>query len=327
MAVKLRVPLSDNLGYVPPVLGYLATVTQFTEGFRHYRVRHPGGIFNLQLGDFATNLLSLTQSVNSESLFNSEPEANGDLIRKLVATLFAFSNYYNAAYDIILGCCKPEDSGPVVDTWKWPKEHGYKAEGVYKSGLSEAKFFLDIFNELKHSSKMFGTVVLTRLSGKVKACGYYLESVDETGAIIPDSKYHGDERGARFASSFNRDLRWLYCLLYKIADVLAEVLKQHFLEVYSAELSFDAEHHEDGALLEKLFHVVESLPLVFLPNEARKTVPTPRLTLRPTNKFLLFDNYRIPNGQEARGAYDVQVLLPRPDGFSRSWGLPYHRRA
>lgn len=325
MGVKLRIQLTENLGYVPPVLGHLASVGQFTDGYRRYRVRHPGGIFNLQLSDFASTLLDLVQTVNRHE--TSEPLAdNKALLQKLSGTLFAFTNYYNAAYDILLGCCKPENSVPTIEVWKWLKEHGYTAENVYRSNLSEAVFFLDIFNELKHSSKRFGTVSLTRMSDMIRVCGYYLECVDEAGVIIPDPDYHPNARGEHVANSFNYDLRRLYYLLYKIADVLRTALQHHFQEVYSSILPFDSTFHQDGTVLENLFQAVHSLPLVSLPNEVRKSVPVPRVTGRNQHTSLVFDNHKATDNREKYASYEVTAVLPKADGFSRQWGLPFYRK-
>ena len=325
MGVKLRIQLTENLSYVPPVLGYLASVAQFTDGYRRYRVRHPGGIFNLQLGAFASSLLDLVTEVSSQERTMPLGD-NKDLLRKLSATLFAFTNYYNAAYDIILGCCKPENGAPSVEVWKWLKEHGYTAESVYRSSLSEATFFLDLFNELKHSSKRFGIVSLTRRSDKVRVFGYYLECVDELGVIIPDPDYHGNGRGEHAANSFNYDLRRLYYLLYKIADVLVAALQHHFEKVYAVTLPFDSTRREDATLLGNLFEAVSNLPVAFLPNELRKPVPIPRIAGRRDYKYLVFENYKSEGARDLHETYDVNTLLPAPDGFSKQWGLPYFRQ-
>lgn len=324
MATKLRIGLAENLGLIPPVLGYLASVTKVTDGYRYYRVRHPGGIFNLQLGEVASSLLNLTIHVNSSA--PNTPLENKELLRKLRDALFSFTNYYNAAYDILLGCCKVEESRPEKDVWRWLKAHGYSAEGVYRSGLSEAKFFLDIFNELKHSSKQFGAVTLIRMRDGVRVSGYYLECVDETGVIIPDPLYHGNDTAERGANSFSFDLRRLYYLIYKVSDVLLAALKHQFREVYSTELPFDSQHSADSKHMDDLYEAISQLPDVFFPNEYRKAVPLPRIAGKGEHRALVFENHKIPDQRGARDTYEVNAILPLADGFSRSWGLPYHRK-
>lgn len=325
MAAKLRVTLTENLGFFPPVLGYLATVSDFTDGYLRYRVRHPGGIFSLQLNSFTSALLDLATTVKSQE--NAEPLAdNITLPEKWSATLFSFTNYYNAAYDIILGCCKPGDSPPTKEVWKWLKAHGYTAENAYRSALSEANFFLDIFNELKHTSKRFGTVAVTRSDNRTRVLGYYLESVDESGAIVPDPAYHKGTNNEYAANSFNYDLRRLYYLLYKIGDSLQLALQQHFNEFYSVNLPFDSVIQRDATALESLFQTMQTLSLVSLPNEVRRSVPVSRTTGRNQHRYLVFENYKAEYINESNVVYEVNTLLPTADGFSRKWGLPYVKK-
>jgi hypothetical protein len=178
------------------------------------------------------------------------------------------------------------------------------------------------------SSKRFGTVSLTRLADSVQVSGYYLECVDASGVIIPDPVYHHpNARGEYTANSFNYDLRRLYYLLYKIGDVLAAALQRHVQEVYSVTLPFDSAFHRDGTLLENLFQAVHSLSLASLPNEARNSVPVPRVTGRREYRSLVFDNHKEADNRKQDAAYEVTALLPQPDGFSTKWGLPYFRKS
>ena len=324
MATKVKVRLTENLGFIPRVLGYLSSIDEYAYGYRYYRVRHPGGIFNSQLGDLAWNLLDLITYVRTLRIPIDTPIwDNRELLRKFSGTLFAFTNYYNAAYEIILGCCKREDSRPAIQIWKWLKDHEYAAGTIYRSNLSEADFFLGVFNELKHSSTRFGTVGLTRIPDGVQVLGYYLECVDDAGVIIPNPKFHPNRGNGHTANSFNYDLRRLYYLVYKVAEVLVAALQEHFNQVYSADLAFNAGKTGDDKSLKDLFEAVSRLPIAFLPNEAKQSVPVARVVRRGQDRYLLFENYKIPDDH---GQYQVSAILPPGDGFSRSWGLPYYRQ-
>jgi hypothetical protein len=317
----LKIQLEPSLGLYPPVIGYLANVGEYQYGYREFGLRHPGGIFNSQFSRVTSDLLDLVKHVEQIKLPDPTKSVdNRELDRKFTGTLFSFANYYESVYEIILGCCPYKGNKPEKEIWKWLKENGYSGGITYRSNLSEASFFLSLFNELKHSSCRFGYVFLRHQDAGTPILGYYAEAVADTGAIIPHPELHpGAEDRPYCANSFNRDLRRLFYCVYKIADVLADVLKDHFQSVHSTSISV-LERKESDAVAKELLNKISSLPNEFLPNEHSLSVPLPRVTTREAAQFLLFEKSTIG---KATGPFHVLAMLPPGDGFSRSWGLPY----
>ena len=322
---NLEVKISENLGLVPPIIGYLASIPEGGLSYRFYRLRHPGGIFNIQFGSAVADLLEVSKYINKltpEEIHGKNWDTS-ELIRKFTLSLFSFARFFNSAYEIILGCCREEKDIPNKEVWKWLKNKGYDAGEKYYNLLSELRETLDIFNELKHSSTRFGIVALQRSIDSANILGYYVSSVNNAGAIIPNEKYHPQMNGEHTATSFSLRLRAMYYGIYKASDVLLTALKEHFIKVHGQELKFNFNRKESNELTNELFHQIDSLPLVLFPNEKSKLVPIARKVKRSTDKYLIFKKEKIPI---PISRYHIISNLPPPDGFSRSWGIPYFKR-
>jgi len=325
MSTNLKIKISENLGLVPPIIGHLASIPENAFSYRHYHLRHPGGIFNTQFGSATSDLYELVKYING---LNHEELQGGnwndlELIRKFTLSLFSFSNFINSAYEIILACCRQEATFPDKEIWRWLKENNYSAGQKYYNVLSEIREILDTLNELKHSSTRFGTVSMQRSIDGITILGYYVASVDSTGAIGPNEKYHPRFNGELTGTSFSLRLRTMYYGIYKASDALLTSLKEHFREIYNQELEFDVNRREREETAAKLFTEINSLPLALFPNEKSLSIPVSRKVKRGTEEYLLFEKVKphIPNS-----GYKIMSLLPLADGFSRSWNLPYYQR-
>lgn len=318
----LKIRIYENLGLVPPVIGYLASIPK--NGLSHifYRLRHPGGIFNTQFGSAISDLHEIVKYLNglkTEQIYGNDWES-AELIRKFTLSLYSFTNFVNSAYEIILGCCREENNKPDKELWAWLKEHNYNAGKKYYAEISELRETLDILNELKHSSTSFGLITMQRIVDSTNVFGYYLAAVDENGSISPHQKYHPKINGEHTGTSFSRRLRIMYYGIYKASDVLLSALKLHFQQVYNFELNFNDSRKENNKVANELFEQINKLPTALFPYE--KSIPIARKIKRATENYLIFENQQIFT---PLSGYSIMAHLPLTDGFSRSWGIPYFK--
>lgn len=315
----LDIKLKKDLNFHPPLIGYLASIGENEFSYRYYNLRHPGGIFSLQLNNVVDDFLELLSSL--KQLQNKEIKAVGSGINKEFSRLIInFFKYYESCYEIILACCK-EHKHPNEREFLhgWLKKFGYEAGKQFYSKVKEdTKYFRELYNKLKHTSNDLRIFCFYNENRRIM--GYYLESVNVDGSLGPFEGLHPLFHNKNSANSFNLSLRQLYYCLYKIADVLCFVLIKHFKKVYNISLRFNNKWVRNNCKykgLIDLYDEIKDLPELFFPNELDNFVPMPNLK----GKYL-----------------DFQIIKPTPinlkkfrrgfatsgDGFSRSFRLPFY---
>lgn len=316
---ELKIELKEKLGFNPPIIGYLASINEGDYSYNYYRLRHPGGIFNLQLNSVADSFLDLLNHLKkSQNNRNTENKIN--LNKKFKALLSSFFKYCESCCEIIFGCCKqhkpPSKKEPVHE---WLRKNKYSAgDFLYEKIKNDILYFKKIYNKHKHTSAPFCTVFFTR--GEVNIFGYYLSSASNKGSLDPDETFHPKWHNTHSANSFNFDLRRLYYCIYKVADALRSALILHFNETYSINLNFNNSLKGDDSKLKKLYEEILNLPDCFFPNEFGKQLPFPSVEKEGKKQYLTF---KIKNTITTNLLGYGISLVASGDGFSRSFGLPF----
>jgi len=321
-----KIHLFNKLGFMPPVLAYLASIPESSYSYNYYSLRHPGGIFNLQLNSVSQNFLGFFAHFKKMNESGYEERKDGpmkdELIRNYTLLLLSFNNYLDSVYEIILGLCKqhsvPGENEPL---YNWFKKYDYTSGDKFYSGTKDKTLFLkEIFNKLKHKSNTLRYITSVNLDNNEKILGYYLESASSDGVIGPNEALHPKFNGKYSANSFNFDLRKLYFCLYIISDALLVALLHHFREVYSQELIPNTEWSQDDSNLKNLYKEIINLPNLFFENEFGKTLTYPKIETKSKEHYLIFEEKKIePN----KGRFKIEMVT-KGDGFSRSFRLPLH---
>jgi len=311
--------LRDNFGYVPEVIGFLASIKEFEYSYKFYCVRHPGGIFNLQIIIVVEDLIEILEKLSKcQTDYDSNSIPNIDeLFTRLIYNFFKF---IDSCYEIILGCCKehtPRSKNEPLHEWLKKNEYG---AGIlfYENTKEDLAYFRELYNKLKHTSNSLQSV--TFYEGKSATMGFYLQSVASDGSIGPDENLHPKFQDTHSASSYNYTLKKIYPLLYLVSDTLKDALIFHFKEVYGLDLNFEEKYKSEGDRFEVLFEKMRSLSNKYFPNEINKSVLN--VSTKDINKkrYLNFEEesvkYTFPFGSRVD-------FLGSSDGFTRSFRMPF----
>ncbi len=274
---ELIIAKRPNLGFIPEVVGYLASIKEPDYIYTDYKVRHPRAVFNYSkyyvVMDFIDLLKELEENQNN---FNKENQ----LDRKFRNLISDFFKFYDSCYEVMLGCCKqhtPPSENLFIWRWLEDKKEEYHKGQKYRVGKEfdkktrkEINYFRMINNKLKHTSNTIWPVYFHDPSRTIM--GFYVEAVIGVRTVGPDESIHPKYDGnTQSANSYNFKLRELYYLFYMVSETLKETIINHYKEIYNLDLEFDERYNEDHKITDKyekdLFKRINSLPHEYFPNE------------------------------------------------------------
>ncbi len=279
----LIIEKKKNLGFVPEVVGYLASINEFEYSYKYYNLRHPGAVFNVATRHVVEDFIELLKELEeNQKNYNRGRSDLGKKFRNLINDFFKFRD---SCYETIVGCCqihKPPYEKQFL--WRWLEINKYKSgKEFFDKTKDEVDFFEKIYNKLKHTSNTIQPVDFFNNNSGIM--GFYVESVDNEGSVGPDESIHPRFHGQNTGNSYNYILRRLYYLLYKISDVLKEVIINHFKDIYKLDLPFNSTHNKSSdKYWKELYERMNRLPNAYFPNEFRKEIHK----FREENNKLIF---------------------------------------
>ncbi len=320
-----EVKLHRIISLIPPAYFELASLKEQTGSYTYYQVRHPAGIFSINLQDAVTALNILFLEVNNAQAKKGPlSEEEEESLKKLTTDfLFKLINYFECGYEVFLAY-SPEDIKPTekepLHKWFSGKGNADKIAKYYEKVNPFLENYRRFFNGLKHSSNQISIFHFFKENTEDRIIGFYLEGVDASGAICPVERLHPKYKAERTAWSYNFHLRIFYFLIYKIAEEIENVVKdlclldqpgtQDLLVPIGLETecskAFQSARRFDGAFN------------IFFPQEVEEITKTIGLE----NNDLKFSDHK-PTNLTTKGTGYRAVLRSRSDGFSRTWGFLY----
>lgn len=305
----------ENLGLIPEVVGYLASVKEFEYSYKYYRLRHPGGIYNLATNYVFNDFIELLKELE-EHQQDYKTDRPINLEKKFRNLINDFFKFYESCFEIIQGCCKqhtlPNDNEFL---WKWLEKNKYKAgKELHNKTKDSLEYFRKIYNKLKHTSNALQPVNFH--INKSAIMGYYIQTVAGDGSIGPDEDLHPKHQGTHSASSYNFNLKKLYYSIYLISNILKEIIIIHFKDVYNIDLVYNEKYKTNDKLWNELFERIRNLPETYFPNEFGKDIYDIQ---RDDNKLM----FNIKPAQKIN-LYGSQItFIESGDGFTRSYRMPF----
>lgn len=249
----------ENINLIPEVVGYLASIKEFEYSYKYYRLRHPGGIYNLATNYVINDFIELLKELegHQQDYKTDRPINLEKIFRNLINDFFKF---YESCFEIIQGCCKqhtlPNDNEFL---WKWLEKNKYKAGKEFHNKTKDSlESFRKIYNKLKHTSDTLQSINFH--INKSAIMGYYIQAVADDGSLGPDEDLHPKHQGTHSASSYNFNLKKLYYSTYLILNILKEIIITHFKDVYNINLVYNEKYKIDGKLWNELFERINKLP-------------------------------------------------------------------
>jgi hypothetical protein len=256
-----------------------------------------------------------------------------DRLRSLTQEfLFQLVGYYECGYEIFLCfCSEHERPSPGQPLHRWLERNGYENEvsSYFGRTMPELKKYRDFLNALKHTSNCTRIFQFIDPNAGKKILGFYLEGVDEKGALGPALELHPLYQGSHTAWSYNFHLRLFFFLIYKIAAEMEPVINRLCLRrgvsLHSPHTPLVSSGIEATALktVSNFATRFESVFSIFFPQEGAENVKG--VSIDPNEGSIVFSDS--PAGKRALSSDQgwKVVMSTRGDGFSRSWNLPYFK--
>lgn len=330
----MRVGLKLTRSLVPPVYYLLSAVEEGTFSYRYYGIRHPAGIFSNHVLDVLGALNSLAGSINNmQASAGPCPYEDLERLRSLTQEfLFQLVNYYECGYEIFLCFCgqhaRPNPGQPLH---RWFGSNGYNDDvsSYFTATTPELRQYRDFFNALKHTSNCFRLFQFLNQHAGKKVLGFYLEGVDEKGALGPMLAFHPLYLGSHTAWSYNLHLRNFYFLIYKIAAEMELVINRLILRG-GASLSLShtplASPGIESLASRTVSNIVSRFDTAFetfFPQESSENFKS--VSIDAGDGSMVFSESSASKKALSSGQGWTGVLSTKGDGVSRSWNLPYFK--
>jgi len=326
-----NIKIQSVFSLIPAVYYKLSVVKEGELSYRYYEVKHPGAIFSMHLQDVFGAFNALNFAVGNIQATGGECSGKDaeNLQTLTLSFLFSLNNYFESGYEIFLCFCdqhtKPQKNEKL---YEWLVKNGYKDEIVtYFSNINPLlKDYRIFFNMLKHSSNHIMNFQFLKPDGKRKVMGFYLEGVNDKGAIGPVIELHPMHDDMFTSWSYNFHLFKTYYLIYKIASEIGEavdrICKKQNLSLAvpcPALVNTGVEKVTSDAFsaMQRFYRTFNT----FYPQEYNEGAWVCSADLQ--NGQLTFIKKIFPN--ESYSGWSA-ILMPKGDGFSRSWSLLYYNK-
>lgn len=174
-----------------------------------------------------------------------------------------------------------------------------------------------MMNHMKHYQGMIRGIVLFNEENAIP--GYFIEHVSSDEAIEPHPEVHIRFKGMHTAFSFNRDLRYMFVLVYAVSEAVADAIVS--ISPETDEFSFDSSSDEK---LLSIIRRISNLPKYMFADEIHKDFPEVAWTEINGITHL---NLEFPSTKtilpSLSGKQKV-VLGFVGDGTSRTFAMPYY---
>lgn len=238
--------------------------------------------------------------------------------KEITDTLMA---YCDDIYHIVK-CFIPKDDNSKDDIFadKWISRIYKKEIRDYKERILEYRdSFAKINNRVKHQHGRYSKVKMEYKYGFVD--GYFIDGVDEDGAIVPYEGIHSRYEDKYTATSFNKDIVEFILSFIKISDFAKQLIFCIVKKKHGIELKENyPDKFENRKDLYKIISKVAEMKKVYFPNEYDNLVE------------LNINKNEIEFVKPAREAYVNKIYFIKSakcstefvaDGISTNWGLPY----
>lgn len=305
--MKFEIP-KKSAGYYPEVLSILSAIDDDSLFHENKNLSHPADIFLIAFNDVIDCAHRLSTRVNSEierRKFSSPVDIDelDDIRIDIFCLIFYTANFLEACQSIIKSLF--ENGGNDKEFVKSVREFGENIK-PYRDHTSK------IINEIKHQHRRIRPFSFTSIYGII--IGYFVEGLVEPNVIGPEPKIHPRYHELNTGISINRDIPYHLINVYFASACLSSVIKKYARFGSKSSMVLDGKH------IAECFREVAKIPLIFLPDEIQKQVPSVLKTQE--NEFMM----ELPSKREPenRVQHEATVQVTARIGIrSRSIAPPY----
>lgn len=281
---------------------------------KEHNLRHPIGIYNVSVARLLNAFASFLDEYENSKVDTTLMECHKELIE-------AYLSFFDDMY-LIMKCFHSKESviRPPHFADKW-------LEKIDPNGMKRLKESINLYrnqyaminNSIKHNHARYCHIKVRSSFGTVH--GYYIESVDSLGSIIPNPEIHPEYKGMHTATSYNYDIRAIMFSWLMVCDIFKSefelIIKDKSISMETAPILELVENHDLFNILNRIIRMRE----LYFPDEYEKNIA----------RFLVHENCIAGTCPVSRrtvlnmlkpNGYKIEVQMSG-DAITTSWGVPY----
>ncbi len=291
-----------------------------------HRLRHPLAIYNIGSKEFLDSykkLLDYIHHAQSDPELITNKNTNiYDLLKDTIGNFASFIDDTYAIFKCFFGIEESSYKGKYND--KWFQNAAPESFNRYRKDLEIASMIVSINNEVKHNNGRFATLYISsKFHGRT--FGFYLESVDDTGCIIPNEKIHTKFKGMRTAVSYTWFIHEIIADFYFICDSAAKIIKDILIKKgYKLPVNIIYSSSEENEYIFNIFGLVQTVRTKLLFPDECETRKVSQVTL--TDGILTIQNPATMSFMKKlmNESNYIITMVTSGDGMTRSFGMVYH---
>jgi hypothetical protein len=261
-------------------------------------------------------IASLKDELKQLSIKQSEQD--NQFLNKVKELLDSLMSFIDDTYHIMKTLFPASEViNPIIFADKWMVKADKKLVTGYKDRLKDYRDFLaTIVNKIMHNHGRLNFIKFITVHGEI--VGYYIEGLDNNGALGTDRTIHKRFRNEDTAFSLNRDLKFHLTNFFFICHYLKVILQRILERRYNLQIP-NLIMTKDGS--EDFLDVcmnIQDLPNLFFPDEIYKPVPE-------INIFDEYVEFTYPANSSILLVYGEIKISSNfsGDGVTKSFRLPY----
>jgi len=255
--------------YYPNILNGLLSIDYDNKFYKKHGLRPPAFIIKNKLISFGSHFLEFLELINNLQLNNKKDDISKEeknINKGFVQLIWEFDSLYDTLADVTLWLYDIKRNKGSFIHQDFSKAWIDVLKTFHTEIKDEIDRYLSMNNIFSHTSSAVDIGLLFQSLGDIINIWFFIVQVRPNGAISNNEDFHPTWNWMMTASSFNKELRDIYFLLYRILDLFeTRVINPHKIETI-----IKGEEYDD--LFEKIYHQIQLLPLIFFPNEESEQV-------------------------------------------------------
>ncbi len=251
-------------GYYPNIIHNLSKIDYEKYFFKKYWLQHPYWIYTKKLDKVGKTFLELLSELNKKKRDKEK------ITNCYVELISKFNWLIEVASEIVLWFHEIERNHKFVH--QDLKKNGIAIySNFYNSIKNDISYFKELNNHFKHAS--YNIEYLDSESPTFTTIWYFISKVNSEWGIMPDENFHKPWNNKLTWNSFNKELREIYFLIYKLSHQLDHHVVSKFI---SDEIKIGISKNKED-IYESIYNELEKLDDSYFPNEEKDFVYKIRL--------------------------------------------------
>jgi hypothetical protein len=227
--------------------------------FYKHGLRHPSAMYAKKINIMWESFLLLLKEINKDVIDEWNPNNENKTTELFIDLIHKFNSFIDVLSEITLGFYDIKRSKGFI--YKDLQKNNIQTYDIFywliKNDIDRYK---SLNNHFKHTSNYIEFIQF--YSKNEKSMWYFISTSNETWKILPDEKFHKKWNKKDTWTSFNKELRELFYLTYKVSDLF----NYHVINKFKSEKSH-LKKSKHNILFKNIYEELSKLDESFFPNE------------------------------------------------------------